>query len=72
MFDTNNNQMTGDILTANDPWRVCASLPTQWNGKQGLSGTLERPFRDGKATFDDLALSNKERAANLIFIYVRL
>ena len=60
IYDSNNNQMTGDILTANDPWRVCASLvPSQMVVNQNLLGTLEAPFRDGVVTFTDLALSTK-------------
>ena len=57
MFDSKDNLMTGDILTAADPWRVCASLPKidSISTSQELLGEKEAPFRNGKAVFDNLA-----------------
>ena len=62
MYDSNDNVMTGDILTANDPWRVCASLPiagVTTGMQQVLSGIADQPFRNGEVLFDDLSLSTK-------------
>jgi len=68
MYDSNNNQMTGDILTANDPWRVCVSLiPGQTAVSQNLMGKLDVPFRDGAVTFDDLVLTTKSADVQLEF-----
>ena len=35
IFDTNNNQMDGNIITASDPWRVCASFVNEKGVKVG-------------------------------------
>ena len=35
IFDTNDNQMDGNIITSSDPWRVCASLVNENGVKVG-------------------------------------
>ena len=59
MLDTQGNQMTGDIMTAEDPWRVCASVADADIIDQVLDGTLEEPFQNGEATFKNLYFTQK-------------
>jgi len=66
MYDSNNNQMTGDILTANDPWRVCASLVNDPMGQE-LLGDTEVPFSNGVATFYNLMIEQRAMQVQLQF-----
>lgn len=54
MYDSNNDQMVGNILDESDPWQICASIPSNHTGT--LFGTLKRPFINGAVTFDDISL----------------
>ncbi|CBY36829.1 unnamed protein product, partial [Oikopleura dioica] len=53
MYDSAGNLMTGDILTASDPWRVCAR-PVNASSGQELLGDIEVPFESGVAQFENL------------------